>query len=260
LYQPRIYRDEMNSDRFRLFSSIHRESDLMVGVSHHKYHPEMESVCRKEQLYLYELLSAHIATNPTFVTSLSPLHIPADPDMPEELKCMYKCARTTGTGPMSSVAGLFAEFVGRAIESMVSNTGDSGEDPAEDSAEIMVENGGDLYVKNRKELVVVVHAGKVALSGKLGLVIPPGEWGVCTSSGTLGHSFSRGKADAVTVVSRSTPLADAWATALANDIERAQDIEALLEKVAEIPEILACVVIAGGQMGIRGAFETKLLT
>lgn len=260
MYQPRIYRDEVNSDRFRLFSSIHHESDLLVGVSHHKYHPEMESVCRKEQLHLYKLLKAHIATNPTFVTSLSPLQIPADPNMSEELNCMYKCAHTTGTGPMSSVAGIFAEFVGRAIGSMVSCAGNSAEISSEASAEVMVENGGDLYVKNREELVVVVHAGKVALSGKLGLVIPPGEWGVCTSSGTLGHSFSRGKADAVTVVSRSTPLADAWATALANDIEGAQDIEPLLERVAEIPEIMACVVIAGGQMGIRGAFETKLLT
>jgi len=250
----------MNSDRFRLFSSVHLESDLLVGVSHPNYFPDMETACKKEQRYLYKLLAGHIAANPSFASSLSPLQIPADQDISAQLECMYNCARVTGTGPMSSVAGLFAEFVGRAIGSMVSSTRASTSVAGEEPAEVLVENGGDLYVKNREEMVAVVHAGKVALSGKLGLVIPPGEWGVCTSSGTHGHSFSKGKADAVTVVSRSTPLADAWATSLANDVEGARDIEALLEKVADIPEIMSCVVIADGKMGIRGAFETKLLT
>ncbi len=249
----------MNSDRFRLFSSVHHESDLLVGISHQAYYSGLESICREEQLRLYSLLARHIAANPSFATSLSPLPIPSKQGVSSELEIMYNCARATGTGPMSSVAGLFAEFVGKAMGSNLA--------PAEDSnakvlapAEVMVENGGDLYVKNREEMVVVVHAGDVALSGKLGLVISPGEWGVCTSSGTLGHSFSRGKADAVTVVAQSTPLADAWATALANTVKRAQDIGPLLERIADIPEIMACVVIAGGEMGIRGAFETKLLT
>ncbi len=249
----------MNSDRFRLFSSVHRESDLLVGISHQAYYRGLESICREEQLRLYSLLVRHITANPSFATSLSPLPIPSMQGGASELETMYNCARATGTGPMSSVAGLFAEFVGKAMESNLV--------PAEDSnvkvlapAEVMVENGGDLYVKNREEMVVVVHAGDVALSGKLGLVISPGEWGVCTSSGTLGHSFSKGKADAVTVVSQSTPLADAWATALANTVKGPQDIGPLLERIADIPEILACVVIAGGEMGIRGAFETKLLT
>ncbi len=118
--------------------------------------------------------------------------------------------------------------------------------------EVLVENGGDLYVKNREDLVVVIHAGDVALSGKLGLVITPGEWGICTSSGTHGHSFSKGKADAVTIVCRDTPLADAWATALANQVKGQEDIPPLLEKVAEIPEILACVVIVGWRNGNPG--------
>jgi len=235
-----------------------------MGISHQAYYPGLESICREEQLRLYSLLARHIAANPSFATSLFPLSNPskqggAKHGVSSELETMYNCARTTGTGPMSSVAGLFAEFVGKAMESNLA--------PAKNSkakvlapVEVMVENGGDLYVKNREEMVVVVHAGDVALSGKLGLVISPGEWGVCTSSGTLGHSFSKGKADAVTVVSQSTPLADAWATALANTVKGPRDIGPLLERITDIPEIIACVVIAGGEMGIRGAFETKLLT
>lgn len=266
----------MNSDRFRFFSSVLRESDLLVGLSHPSYFKGIESICRKEQERLYSLLSKHITAFPSFATSLLPLKRPTAHDLPPELDCMYNSGFASGTGPMSSVAGLFAEYVGKAIgkgleqakpidiSASVDNTDDSPDKGRNTeiitSPEVMVENGGDLYVKNREELVVVVHAGNVALSGKLGLVLPPGEWGVCTSSGTQGHSFSRGKADAVTVVAHSTPLADAWATALANEVEGRQDIEPLLERVAEIPEILACVVIAGGELGIRGAFETKLLT
>ncbi len=250
----------MNSDRFRFFSSLHLESDLLVGISHPHYQPCVESVCREEQLRLYELLIRHMALHPNFATSLDPLEIPGDnEDIPFELKTMYDCAMTTGTGPMSSVAGLFAREVGRAIEK---HTG-AGSCPGEvkiHSAEVIVENGGDLYIRNWNDLVVVVHAGEVALSGKLGLVIPPGEWGICTSSGTIGHSFSMGKADAVTIVSRDTPLADAWATALANQVQGREDIRPLLDRVAAIPEILACVVIAGEEVGIRGIFETKILT
>ena len=91
-------------------------------------------------------------------------------------------------------------------------------------------------------------------------MITPGSWGVCTSSGTLGHSFSRGKADAVTVIAKNTPLADSWATALANRISTPQDIEPVLEQVKQIEEISGCAIIVGEQVGIQGKFEVKLLS
>ena len=250
----------MNSDRFRFFSSVHRESDLLIGLSHHLYQSSLEAVCREEQERLYSLLSDHIARNPSFASTLDPLPIPDGPgSLAPEVESMYRCAQASETGPMSSVAGLFAEAAGKAILALVEKR--SAEDTALlDSCELIVENGGDLFVKNMKNLVVVIHSGDSALSGKLGLVIPPGEWGICTSSGTLGHSFSKGKADALTIVSRSTPLADAWATALANQVMGKEDIPPLLDRIAEIPEILGGVIIAGGEVGIRGEFETKLLS
>ncbi len=238
----------MNSDRFRFFSSVHKESDLLVGVSHQSYEPVMEAVCREEQLRLYGLLSAHIRSHPTFASSLNPI-LPKEEegDLARELKILYSCGLATGTGPMSAVAGLFAQECGRSMGKNL-------------SCELLVENGGDLYLRNQENLLVVIHAGDVALSGKLGLEIPAGEWGICTSSGTLGHSFSKGKTDALTIVCHDTPLADAWATALANQVVSRDDIRPLLEKVEEIPEILACVVIVEGEVGIRGEFETKLLS
>ena len=256
----------MNSDRFRFFSSVFRESDLLIGLSHHFYQPDIEAICRKEQERLYSLLSDHIARNPSFASSLDSLPMPGGSDsLAPELESMYRCAQASETGPMSSGAGLFAEAAGKAILGKVKER--SAEDAVLpdsceeiDSCEVIVENGGDLFVRNLETLVVVIHAGDSALSGKLGLEIPPGEWGICTSSGTHGHSFSKGNADALTIVSRSTPLADAWATALANQVRGKEDIPPLLDRIAEIPEILAGVIIAGGKVGIRGEFETKLLS
>lgn len=238
----------MNSDRFRFFSSVYRESDLLIGVPHNAFHGDLQVFSRQEQSRLYKVLADHEVSCPGFTGSLDPLPLPGGiSGFPFELEIMYQSAILSDTGPMSAVAGMFAEQVARKL------------DAAFNLEEIVVENGGDLFVKNQSELVSVIHAGSSALSGKMGLEIPGGEWGICTSSGTLGHSFSRGKADAVTVVSRSTPLADAWATALANQVQGQFDIEAVLERITRIPEILACVVIVGDRMGIRGELELKLL-
>jgi ApbE superfamily uncharacterized protein (UPF0280 family) len=249
LYQARLYREGMNSDRFRFFPSIYQESDLLIGVPRPDYLPEMPGTSLQEQIRLYRLLTSFSVSHPSFRTSLEPLPVPAgEEEVPPEVATMFRCGLRTGTGPMSSVAGLFAEVVAERLTERFTPT------------ELVVENGGDLFIRNRSDLVTVIHAGRSSLSGKIGLVLPPGSWGVCTSSGTVGHSFSMGKADAVTVVSKSTPMADAWATALANQVKGQHDIEPVLDRVSGIREIKACLVIVGEKMGVRGKFELKLLS
>lgn len=52
--------------------------------------------------------------------------------------------------------------------------------------------------QNIKPLLVGLFAGKSPLTGKIGLKFEPGSsLGICTSSGTVGHSLSFGKCDAV---------------------------------------------------------------
>ena len=48
---------------------------------------------------------------------------------------------------------------------------------------------------------------------------------ICTSSATVGHSLSFGKADAVTNTSKDASIADAAATAVGNIVKSAGDIE-----------------------------------
>jgi ApbE superfamily uncharacterized protein (UPF0280 family) len=126
--------------------------------------------------------------------------------------------------------------------------------------EVVIENGGDLFLQNVTDLVSVIHAGTSPLSDKMAFVIPPGSWGICTSSGTIGHSLSMGNADAVMVIAGSAPLADAWATSLANQVEGPNHIEPVLDQINEISHILGCAIIVGDRIGIRGDFEVKLLS
>ncbi len=236
----------MNRDRFRFFQSTCHESDLLIGVPHNDFTDEMEKTSFDELFRLRNLLLNHIKKNPLFGTSLDPVE--PEPGLPVEIDTMLSCARKSGTGPMSSVAGLFAGCVASRLIT------------AFELDEVVVENGGDLYVRNKNNLISTIHAGTSSLSDKMAFLLTPGTWGVCTSSGTMGHSFSQGMADAVTVIAESAPLADAWATALANCVSVPGDIEAVLDRVSGIPEILGCAVILGDRIGVRGQFEVKLLS
>lgn len=242
----------MNRERFRFFRVILHESDLLIGVPHNTRLQGMEKCVENELIRLRQTLHDYSKIEPRFFDSLEPIadgpsSVPGS-KKPEEVQTMLLCGQKTGTGPMASVAGLFAQEVGRRL------LADFNLD------EVVVENGGDLYLRNEYSLLSAIHAGASSLSDKMAFVLPKGEWGICTSSGTMGHSFSKGKADALTIVSRSAALADAWATALANRVQNEADIERVLDSVAGISDILGCVVIVDKQLGIRGELEVKLLT
>ena len=255
MYEPRLYRGNMNQERFRFFPSTHLESDLLIGVPHDHFRDDMMNIALEELVRLRSLVLDYTEKDPQFGTSLEPVQFPGSgkeievgKEIPVEISDMIRSGIDTGTGPMSSVAGMFAERVGHRL---IRDFG---------LKEVVVENGGDLFLTIESEIVSVIHAGNSPLSDKMAFLVTPGTWGVCTSSGTMGHSFSRGKADAVTVIAENTPLADAWATALANRVSAQEDIEPVLEQVSTISEISGCAVIVGDRIGIRGEFEVKLLS
>ena len=75
---------------------------------------------------------------------------------------------------------------------------------------------------------------------------------VCTSSGTVGHSLSFGKADAVCVVSKSCPLADAAATSICNLVKSKKDIQDAVEFGKSIKGVDGVVVIKDKNVGMWG--------
>jgi len=86
----------------------------------------------------------------------------------------------------------------------------------------LVDNGGDIALVSDREVKIGVFAGASPLSGRIAFLLPPQEGilGICTSSATVGPSISFGIADAVTVFSPDVACADAWATAICNQITR----------------------------------------
>ncbi len=141
---------------------------------------------------------------------------------------------------MAAVAGAIAESVGAELVPY--------------SANVIVENGGDIYMKSRRKRTIGIYAGTSPLSGKLRLEIAGRDTplGICTSSGTVGHSISYGRADAVVVLSPSAALADAAATAIGNIVKTPGDIPNGLELAQKIDGLRGVLIIIGDQTGIWG--------
>ncbi len=83
--------------------------------------------------------------------------------------------------------------------------------------------------------------------------------GVCSSSGTVGHSLSHGRADAVSVLAPSAGLADSAATALGNRIRERRDLDRVAEWAAEIGGVLGGVAILKDAMASWGDIELVAL-
>jgi ApbE superfamily uncharacterized protein (UPF0280 family) len=96
---------------------------------------------------------------------------------------------------------------------------------------------------------------------KIGLAFPAYQesFAVCTSSGTVGHSLSHGKADAVCVFAKSCALADAAATAIGNRIQSSQEIQAAINWGKKIAGVRGLFVIVDQAMGAWGDLEVTPL-
>jgi ApbE superfamily uncharacterized protein (UPF0280 family) len=158
---------------------------------------------------------------------------------------MVSATRMFNVGPMASVAGAVAEAVGKKL--------------LKHSKQVIVENGGDIFLKSSEPRTMLIYAGKSPFSNKIALEIDPKDTplGVCTSSGTVGHSFSFGSADAVVVVSRSAAIADAAATAIGNLVKKADDIDEALKYAKKFKRLKGVLIIKDDKMGVWGKVKIK---
>ena len=236
-YQPRVYRHWIEGKDLIAFSVTEKETDLYIRAA-----SNLQRKARRLVLKYRQQLESYIGRNPDFQTSLEPLNVMEN--APAIVREMAEAGQKAGVGPMAAVAGAIAECVGQEL--------------LEFSPEIIVENGGDIYLKILKKRVVGIYAGDSPLTGKIGLEINPQDTplGVCTSSGTVGHSLSFGKADAVVVVAASATLADATATAIGNRVKQSGDIDKALEFARGIGGLKGVVIIIGKNIGAWG--EVKL--
>ena len=237
MYEPRTYRHWVKDGDLISFNVVVKETDLYIRAS-----TNLQRKALKLVLKYRGMLERYIERHPSFLTSLEPITI--EDDAPRIISEMAESARKVGIGPMASVAGAIAEFVGSQLLAF--------------SPEIIVENGGDIYLRSFEKRLIGIYAGKSPLTGKIGLEVNGQDTplGICTSSGTVGHSLSHGKADAVIVLSKSAALADAAATAIGNLIIQPSDIPSGIEFTQGIDGLKGVIIIKDDKVGLWG--EVKI--
>jgi len=226
------------SQRMVSWRTVHRETELFICAD-----KKLNGIAKDIVVRLRAVLDGYIEKHTEFAKSLMPVE--PVPGAPIVVMDMCRAAKAASVGPMAAVAGAFAAYVGHEI--------------LRSSKAVIVENGGDIFMKADTERTVAVYAGNSPLSMKLGLIVEPGPIAICTSSGTVGPSLSFGHADAAVVVSKDACLADACATRLGNEIKSVDDIARALDIIAEIPDVIGAAVVVGDKCGAVGDIRLKAL-
>ena len=236
IHEERIYRSLINKDNLTSYSVKIAESDLFISSD-----TNLADVALKSLIKHRHSLETYIRNHPEFRTSLLPL--PEDNLAPPIIREMISKTKICGVGPMASVAGAVSEYVGYDVLDQTEN--------------LIIENGGDIFLKSKNKLTVSVYAGESALSYKVNFFVKSEEtpMGICTSSATVGPSLSFGKADAVCVISKSATLADAAASAIGNKVKSKKDIKSALDYGIEIAGVKGIVIICQSDMGVVGEVE-----
>ncbi len=236
----RTYRHGLahDRDRFTVFRIAVKETDLWVAISPQSYTPDLPGAVSDLVWRERRTIEAYCTAYPLFRTTLEPylLEGPA----PGPVLAMVRAGNAAGVGPMAAVAGVLAEAVGSALLRI--------------SPEVIIENGGDVFIAVVEPATVGIFAGSSPLSGRLAIAVDPRRTplGVCTSSGTVGPSFSRGRADAAVALSPSAGLADAAATALGNRVAGPEDLEAALEFAQSVEGLTGALVVCGDRIAAWG--------
>jgi ApbE superfamily uncharacterized protein (UPF0280 family) len=233
MYELRTYRHQIKDTDLVSFTAVVKETDLYIRA--------LKDLSAEAVAAINEVrgpLERYIRQHPIFLHSLEPL--PVEKGAPEIVQRMAQAARLANVGPMAAVAGAVAEMVGERL--------------LQSSADVIVENGGDIFLKVSRKRNIGIYAGRSSFTGRLAIEVEPGQTplGICTSSGSVGPSLSLGLADAAIVLAPSAALADAAATAVGNRVRSADDMEAALEFGQSIRGVIAIVIITGDRMGAIG--------
>jgi ApbE superfamily uncharacterized protein (UPF0280 family) len=230
----------VNTEKLTTFQVVVKETDLLV-------HAATELVNETRELVLEQrgYVEAYIKAYPDFMTTLNPWR--SKGPVANIISDMIKAGANAGVGPMAAIAGAIAEHVGLGLLNFTD--------------QVIVENGGDVFIKTNTPVTVGIFAGASPLSMQVGIQLncEKKPAAVCTSSGTLGHSLSLGKADAVCVVADSCALADAAATSIGNLIQSPADINNAITSGQKMAEIAGIVIIAGEKIGVWGNLEVVSL-
>lgn len=192
----------------------------------------------------------YMRKNREFLLSFEPVEVDEAPFI---VKLMARAGKIADVGPMAAVAGTISELSMKYLL----NKG---------AKYSIVENGGDIALKTNKDVIMGLYAGASPLSGQIGFKIKHEKTplGICTSSGTVGHSISLGRADSVTVFADEASVADALATSIANEAKGDLDQDAVqncLDRADDFkPYLIGVLVVVGESAGTIGKIPNLIKT
>ncbi|MDQ5985661.1 MAG: hypothetical protein CSYNP_01375 [Syntrophus sp. SKADARSKE-3] len=232
-YCTRTYRNKLSHQGFESFQVKVLETDLYIAAC-----KDLTKLALKSVQHHRMHIENYIKLNPLFLKTFSPW--PDDPLAPPIVRNMISAANQANVGPMAAVAGAVADYVGLDLMA--------------ESPEVIVENGGDIFMKCERQMCVGIFAGPSPLSDKLTIIIDKAQMpiGICTSSATVGPSVSLGCADAVCILAKSAALADAVASFVGNKIRKKDDIQRALDQGAKIKGVTGMVIIMDKHLGAWG--------
>ncbi len=246
------------------FQLVVEESDLRV-VAEHDLSASMLHTLRALRADVH----AWTVLYPECRTSLAPLPLPTA--APEIVRRMYSAAQRAGVGPFAAVAGVIAHMLA--------------DEYAHASPNLLIENGGDIYMHSQRERHVALLAHPESMnsmkneahahsgtrremqeggeSGEyaLGLRFAPEEFplALCTSSATIGHSLSLGQGELAVVRASDGALADAVATALGNRLKSAAFVESAVQFAQSISGVDGVFVQCDDKIGAWGAIQLEVV-
>jgi len=231
-----IYRNKISAEGKYSFRLDYKHSGLFI-ICDRDIGSELEEPVRS----FYADIETVIAGWPTFEKSLVPLK--ARDHYPPVVKDMCLAGEVFNVGPMASIAGALCDHLAKSIGRRCNF--------------LMIENGGDVYIKSSSPLEVGIFTKNSYFKDKLTLLIEVGQTpcGICSSSGSFGHSLSFGKSDLVTVLSGNAIQADAAATAIANTIKCEEDIDAAITRFKKYSQIKGLIIIKNKRIGLWGRLQ-----
>ena len=240
-FTDRFYRQDHRQVDLVHFQVVVAETDLDIGVRKERFSTQLVAWVEEVIRDCRRPLEEYIQRDPEFVKALTPYTVL--PKAPLIVQTMAEAGRLAGVGPMAAVAGTVSEFVGKLISKR--------------SRDVIVENGGDIFMRTSRIRRVGIFAGDSPLSNQVAIEIRPDEspLGICTSSGKVGPSLSFGKADAVVVLSPSVALADAVATACGNLVQTTDDLERALELASQIGGVKGVLIIKDDRLAVWGSVK-----
>src|SRR4030042_3951969 len=137
MYQPRTYRRWIKEDGLVSFNVIVKETDLHIRAPHNLEAEATEAITKPRKP-----LEDYIESHPLFLHSLEPCSV--EEDAPYIVRDMARAAGTVGVGRMAAVAGASAEAIGRDLLVY--------------SPEVIVENGGDIFMKVSQKRLIGIYA------------------------------------------------------------------------------------------------------